>query len=298
MFRIRNARLLLGLTSIYVLALASFSPGRARAYAWMIRHGYSSCAMCHADPSGGSTLTPYGRAQGSLLLASRWAPIEDERAVRHGELFYGVGPSLPDWLMVGGDVRGAAIVTSVDHGPANARAILMQGDVAAAVSAGRFRAGASLGVAQAGGFGATIVGGEGARLVSRAHWFGVALGRDQNVLLRAGRMNVPYGLRILEHTMMVRRTTATDINWSQEHGVSLAYTGEKVRAEIMGILGNYQISPDLYRQRGYAGYLEYAPTPRLAIGASSLVTHMNGYDRTLIDVYAYLTPQTELLRVA
>lgn len=296
--RSTNAFLLAGMTSLFVLASTLVATPRAHAYAWMIRHGYPTCGMCHVDPSGGSVLTPYGRAQGSLLLATRWRAIDDEHAVQHGEVLYGAGGTLPEWLMVGGDVRGAAIVTSIDHGPVNARAILMQGDVAAAVSTGRFRAGASLGVAQAGGFGAAIVGGDSARLVSRSHWVGVALGRDQNVLLRAGRMNLPYGLRTIEHTMMVRTTTQTDINWSQQHGVALSYSGQRVRAELMGILGNYQISPDLYRQRGYSGYLEYVPTSRLAFGASSLVTHMNGYDRTIVNVYAYLTPQTELLRVA
>jgi hypothetical protein len=41
----------------------------------------------------------------------------------------------------------------------------------------------------------------------------------------------------------------------------------------MGIAGNYQISPDSYRERGYSGYLEFAPLSRIAVGISSLVTH-------------------------
>ena len=38
----------------------------------MIRHDYTGCATCHADPSGGGLLTLYGRAQSDLLLRMRY----------------------------------------------------------------------------------------------------------------------------------------------------------------------------------------------------------------------------------
>ena len=41
-------------------------------------------------------------------------------------------------------------------------------------------------------------------------------------MLRAGRINVPYGLRVVEHPFFVRQVTRTDIDKGQEHGVSLA----------------------------------------------------------------------------
>src|SRR5260370_1153093 len=44
-------------------------------------------------------------------------------------------------------------------------------------------------------------------------------------------------------------------------------------AEKMAIAGNYQASPDAYRERGYSGYAEYAPVSNAAFGISSLVTH-------------------------
>ena len=40
----------------------------------------------------------------------------------------------------------------------------------------------------------------------------------------------------------------------------------------MAILGNYQIRPDSYRERGYSGYVELAWSRHLAFGASSLFT--------------------------
>jgi hypothetical protein len=40
----------------------------------------------------------------------------------------------------------------------------------------------------------------------------------------------------------------------------------------MAIAGNFQLHPDMYRERGYAGFLEWSPTPRATVGLSSLAT--------------------------
>lgn len=277
----------LALAVLTLVAVQSLATPRAEAYGWMIRHGYTGCATCHTDPSGGGLLTPYGRAQGSLLMMQRWGGTDDETAVRQGQFLFG-SVHLPTSVTMGGDFRGGAVVTSIDGQSAQARAILMQADVAMAVTSGRFRAQGSVGFASDGAFAAAIVGGEDARLVSRSHWVGVDLGAQRRVLLRAGRINVPFGIRSIEHTLYVRRDTHSDINVSQQHGVSLAFTGNKVRGELMAILGNYQIRPDRYRERGYAGFLEYAPTERLALGVSSELTHAN----------ADLTTQNAVLRQA
>ena len=61
---------LLGLIAFAVLSLAA---SRADAYPWMIRHEYTGCAICHGDPTGGGVLTAYGRAQGDLLLRTRYS---------------------------------------------------------------------------------------------------------------------------------------------------------------------------------------------------------------------------------
>src|ERR671910_1173384 len=67
--RARAARLI----SICVPWLAIvFWAEPAQAYTWMIRHGYAGCVTCHADPSGGELLTPYGRVQGDLVLRMRY----------------------------------------------------------------------------------------------------------------------------------------------------------------------------------------------------------------------------------
>jgi hypothetical protein len=108
--------------------------------------------------------------------------------------------------------------------------------------------------------------------VSREHWVGYSWDDDE-FLVRAGRINLPFGIRSIEHPFWVRAMTRTDIDQYQEHGVSFDYSGNLLRGSVMGILGNYQISPDAFRERGYVGFLEIDPLQRLAIGVSSLVTH-------------------------
>jgi hypothetical protein len=41
----------------------------------------------------------------------------------------------------------------------------------------------------------------------------------------------------------------------------------------MAVLGNYQVGPDAYRERGYSAFAEYALAPNAYLGVSSLITH-------------------------
>jgi hypothetical protein len=253
-----------------VSLMALGSARRAQAYTWMIRDGHGSCVSCHVDPSGAGLLTAYGRDEGADLLPMRWSPSQDDDAIARGGRFLGGHVSPPDWLLLGGAFRGAIVATRVSAaGQTNssADAILMQGDVRAGVRAGGWRASASAGLISNNSY-ASIAG----QLVSREHWIGYAF-RDDTFTVRAGRINLPYGLRVIEHDLWVRQSTRTDINDQQQHGVAFAYDDHLIRAELMGILGNYQISPDAYRERGYSAYAEVTPFAGYAVGVSSLVTH-------------------------
>jgi len=144
---------------------------------------------------------------------------------------------------------------------------------------GNFRVEGSLGIIRVGvgspyGRAAQITTGQGDQwnLLSRTHWVGYDFG-DGRFTLRAGHLNLPFGIRIPEHTMYVRTATRTDRESAQQDGAALAFNGESWRGELMGIAGNYQVNPDKYRERGYSGYLEYMLTPRTALGVSSLVAH-------------------------
>jgi hypothetical protein len=254
----------------------------AHAYAWMIRHGYSGCPVCHADPSGGETLTAYGRAQSDLLLRTRWDgknPEEAEPGKASNFLWF---LETPPSLLLGGSVRLATT-----YSDSEVSFFPMQLDAFGQVRIGNFTAGGSIGVIKvpAGSlYGRTsqitTAQGDAYNLISRTHYLGFDFAGGYT--LRAGRLNVPFGVRIPEHTMWVRQATRTDRESGGQHGVALAYNAENLRGEVMAIAGNYQINPDMYRERGYSMFLELMVGARAAVGVSSLYTYAKR-DRISLD---------------
>ncbi|MCC6897997.1 MAG: hypothetical protein IT377_03425 [Polyangiaceae bacterium] len=298
--------------ALFVLALSALAltTRPAHAYGFMIRHGYGGCTTCHTDPSGGETLTRYGRAQSDLLLRMRYgkaeasappalasgsfdgfddfdetaspkqtpapAPAAEEDAAgpsRSSGFLWGLFDE-PDFVSLGGSLRSASTLKSGEF-----RWFPMQADFYGQLAFGPLHVGGSLGAVKtrAGsshGRAALVTRGDDGQLnlVSRTHWLGLDLDSRREVLLRAGRLNVPFGLRISEHVMWVREATRTDRESDQQHGVALAYSGDAVRGEVMAIAGNYQLTPDRYRERGYSLYLEGFASSSLAVGASHLFT--------------------------
>lgn len=287
----------------------------AHAYSWMIRHGYGGCTTCHTDPSGGETLTRYGRAQSDLLLRMRYGSASVSTAATGGEPASGdsfdsfdadfaeggaapeppaapepqpaedAAPGAssgflwglfdePEWMLLGGSLRSAGLLTGSEF-----RYFPMQADVYGQLGFGPVRIGGSVGAAkvEAGSPHAraaqvTANQGDELNLISRTHWLGFDLGGPGDVRLRAGRMNLPFGIRMSEHVMWVREATRTDRESDQHHGVTLAFNGDHLRGEVMAIAGNYQVRPDRYRERGYALYLEALASRSVAAGVSSLLT--------------------------
>jgi hypothetical protein len=237
----------------------------------MIKHDYAGCNQCHADPSGGGLLTLYGRAQGEILLRTQYQRREEEAGPAAWFLFGAV--PLPDNVLLGGDLREMFMQTRAASGPAANQLFLMQADFEGEVTEGRLHVNASAGYAEKGGLLAAVTHRPEKNLVSRVHWVGLDLGKDNEWMLRAGRMHLPFGLRSIEHTMWIRTATRTDIDTGQQHGIALAYNGVNLRGEAMFIAGNFQLEPDFYRDRGYSAYVEWNPRPRFAIGLSALGVH-------------------------
>jgi hypothetical protein len=258
-----------------VSALLLFSsPQTAYAYPWMNRHEYPNCASCHADPSGGGLLTQYGRAQSELLLSSRYGSAAEEEEPGPFKDFAFGAFEFPDQVLLGAWVRNGYMWNRADESLVDHRFLQMRADVAAQVKVGAFRANGTIGVAsrdsQPLSQNAALTSGDGANLVSREHWLGVDL-FDEAVLVRAGRIALPFGLRITEHTAWVRAETRTDINQDQQHGIAVALNTSQVRAEVMGVVGNLQVRPDSFRDRGIAAYAELHATQGIDLGISTLV---------------------------
>lgn len=267
------------LPALFVL----LAPARADAYTWMIKHGYTNCSTCHADPSGGETLTPYGRGQSDILLRMRWDGASAEEAEPSSAMNFLGFVELPEPLMLGGSLRMASSLKSGDL-----KLFPMQMDLYGQLRFGTFFVGGSVGAARvdvgsphARPAQVTTAQGKAFNLISRTHYVGLDLGQGQYTV-RAGRLNLPFGIRMPEHTLWAREATRTDRESDQQHGVALAYASENVRAEGMVILGNYQINPDEFRERGYSFYLEVKAAERAAFGVSSLYT-LAKRDRLTLD---------------
>jgi hypothetical protein len=259
--RIRRAVTALSLGAAFTLVL--LAPRTAHAYAWMIRHGYAGCAQCHFDPSGAGMLNEFGYGAAADLLASQYGSAE----VTDAKPFFGLWTN-PAWLLAGGSFRDMLLFMKPNGASFSSQNVLMQADLRAGIDAGHFRAAASMGVITNGNSPAAVVG----NVVAREYWVGWSFANDA-VLLRGGRINLPFGVRSIEHTLFVRQATRTDLNDTQQHGIAIAARGHGFRGELMGIAGNYQASPDAFRERGYSGYVEYSPVSHWAFGVSSLVTH-------------------------
>jgi hypothetical protein len=241
----------------------------AHAYVWMIRHGFAECGGCHVDPMGGETLTGMGRVMGESLLAQHWLePLPSDRAK------LGFGVTEPDDVRLGGSLR----VLSVSNLTTDQTAIFpMQADAYGAGFFGRFSLGLSLGLSRASrdyehASKARVLGSvedEGVLLVSRNHW--LAYSPSESWTLRVGRMNLPFGLRLPEHTAWVRSETLTDRESDQLDGAAVAFARGPFRGELLIAVGNLQAWEPAFQQRGYSAYAEVLVMRRLALGASSMV---------------------------
>jgi hypothetical protein len=239
----------------------------------MVKHGYTSCAQCHSDPSGAGVLTAYGRAQGEILLRTPYGTRSDEWEPGFASKpFFGVIP-VPASVDVGYSARMAQMAVRPSEGEDDDRLLGMQGDLRAHVRAGPARIYASAAVSGSDRTDPVRITKndeeDGFNLISREHWIGYA--HSDKLLVRGGRMALPFGIRQVEHYLWSREATRTDIDSTSQHGVSAVWSGPKLRAELMGIAGNFSVSPDEYRERGYSGFAEWAFTEKYAAGVSSLV---------------------------
>lgn len=248
---------------------------RAYAYAWMIKHGFSKCGSCHTDPSGGETLTRMGRIESEHLLSMGGDRFELPSS--SAQFLWGLIEE-PENVRLGGSYRHLYLYTApVPTLPSTQKHFPMQLDLYGSATFDTFVVGASLGVAR-GIEGATHVrgaqlnreAGDGFILLSRSHYVGLWL--TEEALLRVGRLNLPFGVRVPEHTLWARESTRTDRESDQQHGASLAYARGRWRTEAMIVIGNFQVNPDRYRERGITASLEYLLSPKLAVGGSALVT--------------------------
>lgn len=208
--RARAAGVIRGLSFAVILVAASLVPARtAQAYPqWQFSSGAVRCNQCHYAPAGGGLLTSFGRD----AVGEQLSTFGGDGGFLHGAV------SLPGWLALGADLRGAFVDHDVqDPGGPTVAVFPMQADVAARVAI------PGTGLSATG-----IIGARGqvrdpdllvplqnyqpvstSQLISREHY----LMYQPEVLgtyLRVGRFFAPFGLRMAEHNLYIRRDLGFD----------------------------------------------------------------------------------------
>lgn len=208
---------------IPVLAVVVLAATAAPAVAFpqlTIRGTVTRCTMCHVSPAGGGVLTDYGRTEAADTLSRGGDP-------RVLGLF-----AEPDWLLVGGDVRAAALAyedrTATDK--LQLAAFPMQADLRLGVTAGGFTV-----VATGGLRGSTRDYKKSASsyLESNEHY--VMWSSDSGAYVRAGRFFPVQGLRLPDHTLYVRRYTGTNL-FEEPYALAAGYVGDGSEVHVTGFV--------------------------------------------------------------
>jgi hypothetical protein len=239
-----------------IVALAALVgvAGSAHAYPQFTLSQAQTCAACHESPSGGGLLTDMGRFTAEDL-ASRGGDPE----------FLNGAVELPDWLALGGDLRGAlgaSFVTDSDEG-VWPLAFPMQVDFYLRAQTRGVSANATVGLRGS----RTFSGDPLSFLVSREHFL---MWKQEDgasgFYARAGRFMPIVGLRLAEHTFYPRRYGPNPL-YAETYGVSAGWLSGGFEAHLTGFIHDPFREPQ-ERGDGAALYAEKRFGTRAAIGVT------------------------------
>ncbi len=201
----RAAAMLRGLVLVAAFGAGlALAPRAASAYPqFQLSTGAQRCNQCHIAPAGGTLISGYGREEAADTIS---------RGGDGGFLHGAWTP--PDWLQLGGDLRGAFLVndngrTFGDDSSPAVHAFPMQADLYT-----HFKMGSQLSATIVLGYRGTARGQQAADVDpvgSREHYL-MWRPKPQGPYVRAGRFLLPYGLRLAEHPSVVRRWGGQNVN--------------------------------------------------------------------------------------
>lgn len=237
--------------ALAALALVAVT-GVAHAYPQFQLSREQTCASCHISPVGGGLLDDNGE-----LTAEDDSQWGGNPAFLHGAL------TLPDWLRLGGDIRGAvgAHNPGSGFGPAG---FPMQTELYAHVAKDAFSAYATGGV--------TVKDSEdmfgnpkmGFAPFSREHWLMWQQGDGEGLYVRAGRFMPVQGLRQPEHVLYARRFGGTPL-FSEVYGANVGWLEPDLEAHLTVFVADPLID-SIERGDGAAVYVEKRFGGNKAIG--------------------------------
>lgn len=251
------------------LLLPLIFPQQGQAFPEMVRHGYANCITCHVAPDGGGTLTAYGRSLSREVL-SKWGAEGEEK--------WAYAVTTPEWLNLGGDVRGLQTYYNSSK-TERARSLLMQADVEAAATIEKWTVDLSAGYQAASSANAT-----GSNAISRRHY--VMYRPTENTSLRLGRFQLPYGINLPDHFTGIKRGLKWD-DGSESYNLEAAYLGENYDFFLTGTIGR----PDntkLGRDKGVSLRGSTFLSEKYKVGGSYFFGSSPLGDRHVVGPYAIL----------
>lgn len=257
-----------------LLALA----GNAEAYPqYQLSHD-QTCTGCHLSPAGGNLLNENGLAAAESMSQFGTAP----------EFFYGK-LGTPDWLHLGGDLRGSAGYIQTPEKVL--AAFPMQIELYASAKFSSFTIHANVGPrpSQFGNEAATYVW-------AREHYVMWQQKPDEGsgLYARVGRFMPVFGLRLAEHPTYTRRFGGVPL-YGDTYGLHVAYIDPKFEAHATGFIEDPLISPVVHDSGG-AVYAEYRITERFQAGAEAMITKSDDDKKFRYGVTAKLhIPEAQLL---
>jgi hypothetical protein len=254
-----------------LVAIAWLWSNSALAFPENIRHGYVNCTSCHVSPSGGGTLTPYGRSLSSELM-STWS-YKDEEGILSGL----VKPEdIPEFLMVGGDARGVQTWSSTPNVD-QAKWIPMQAELEAAVRVGRFTVDSTFG---------RVYTYDTANDYWGSHRYFAMLNATDELTVRVGRFYPEYGLMVPDHYVATRRYLGFD-EGQERNNAEVAYNGEKWSAFLTESQSPGEIA-ESSRETATVAQVNRNFYESSKIGASVWNSHSDIEDRQMYGIHGML----------
>ncbi len=237
---------------ITIAALVAIAAGRAEAYPQFQIGRDQTCSACHISPAGGGLLNENGLNVAGTISTWGTAP----------EFFYGKIPQ-PDWLDLGGDMRGAAGYFQSPFETLSG--FPMQTDVYASPHYQGFR------LYVTAGYRPPENGNETATAVwSREHYlmWQSDPGTPYGLFVRVGRFMPVFGLRFAEHTDYTRQFGGTAL-YTETYGAAVEYLAKQFEVHATGFMKDPLIDP-VDTANGAALYAEYRLTDNAAVGVEGM----------------------------
>jgi hypothetical protein len=268
----------LSLAVVVILAAAAW-PRAAQAFPqWQFSTDATRCDQCHFAPAGTGLINNFGRD----FVGEDGSTFGGNGAFLHGLV------TPPSWLSLGADVRGALASRDTDDiNGTNTAVFPMQADAEVRASYSLVSFYGVLGYRGQVRSDNSVVPTQNyqpitdSRLISREHYLMVrasALGG----YLRAGRFFAPFGLRLAEHIVYVRRDLGFG-TMEESYNLSGGYVAERWEAHVTAFapdyirhMGSREGGLTAYYERRFADIAAAAPQLRVAVGPGMTRTIVGG----------------------